>query len=399
MIATDEFPSTGWTNYAELSQPNCNVVRVLSARLNELQFAEQVCVGHSDASPASGRNGIVETLNFIEDVGNCASRLIDSASVSALPVDPTVLFYNKHAPFRDTANPKTTFDIVGLEAWYNQEDRELILMKQLRQTSSDQLQPTTTTSDQPEPDSDLLWTTLTPGPLLPYRFETVRSNIAPWRHDGSLEVSCPFFSTDTVTSRSGGGRGASADCKAIVSAVDTSLISSNTDMHTVVYDPDTHLQPQDVPTSRIVFNNMTASRLNTITLPQGPRTLRNRLFGSRLFVVITTKVDFTQEHDKGWSSLPSPTSCSRHRLNMLQTHQRLDMPRPRLDSLQNQQLLCLFTTDIDFTRQGVEQTSRFTSRSRHRLRTSTPKGANITGSMSAYQVEDVVDELNLKKGM
>jgi hypothetical protein len=234
-------------------------------------------------------------------------------------VDPTELFYDKPAPFHDT------FDVVGLGAWYSQEDHELVSMEQLRQTSSDQLrpavtsggqpepncdpfwtssdqlQPATTSDDQPEPDCDPLWTTLTryvsnPSPLLPSRFKTVHSTIAPWRHHGSLGGSYPFFSTDTVTSRSGGGRGASADCKAIVSAVDTSLISSNTDMHTVVYDPDTHLQPQDVPTSRIVFNNMTTSRLDTITLPQGPRTLRNRLFGSRLFVVITTKVDFTQEH-------------------------------------------------------------------------------------------------------
>jgi hypothetical protein len=51
----------------------------------------------------------------------------------------------------------------------------------------------------------------------------------------------PLFSTNTVTSRSGGGRGASADCEAIISAVDTSLISSNTDMYTVVYDPDMYL--------------------------------------------------------------------------------------------------------------------------------------------------------------
>ena len=80
---------------------------------------------------------------------------------------------------------------------------------------------------------------------------------------------------NTVTSRSGGGRGASADCEAIVSAVDTSLISSNTDMYTVVYDPDKHLQPQDVPTSRIVFTNMSTSRLGAIVPPQGPRTPRN----------------------------------------------------------------------------------------------------------------------------
>jgi hypothetical protein len=46
-------------------------------------------------------------------------------------------------------------------------------------------------------------------------------------------------------------------------------------MYTVVYDPDTHLQPQDVPTSRIVFTNMSTSRLGAMIVPpQGPRTSR-----------------------------------------------------------------------------------------------------------------------------
>jgi hypothetical protein len=40
--------------------------------------------------------------------------VINSASVSALPVDPTDLFYNKHAPYHDTVNPRmTTFDNVN----------------------------------------------------------------------------------------------------------------------------------------------------------------------------------------------------------------------------------------------------------------------------------------------
>jgi len=73
----------------------------------------------------------------------------------------------------------------------------------------------------------------------------------------------------------GGEGGAGADCEAIISAVDTSLMSSNTDMYTVVYDPDMHLQPQDVPTSRIAFTNMSTSRLSEIVSPQGPRTPRN----------------------------------------------------------------------------------------------------------------------------
>ena len=213
-----------------------------------------------------------------------ASHLIDSTSVPTLPMDPTELFYDKPAPFHDTVNPKTSFDVVGLGAWYSREDHELISMVQLQPTSSDQQQPAATSGDQPEPDCDSFWTTLTryvsdPSPLLPSRFKAVRSTIASWRHHGSLGGFYPLFSTNTVTSRSGGaGRGASADCEAIISAVDTSLISSNTDMYTVVYDPDMHLQPQDVPTSRIAFTNMSTSRLGAIVTmapPQGPRTPRN----------------------------------------------------------------------------------------------------------------------------
>ena len=142
------------------------------------------------------------TPNFIEDVDTYASRLVDSTSVPALPVDPTELFYDKSTPFHDTVNPKTTFDVVGLGAWYSQEDHELISMVQL--------QPAATSDNQPEPDGAPFWTTLTryvsdPSPLLPSRFKTVHSTIALWRHHGSLGGSCPFFSTDTVTSRSGGG--------------------------------------------------------------------------------------------------------------------------------------------------------------------------------------------------
>jgi hypothetical protein len=227
-----------------------------------------VYVGHDDASsayliyfPSTNRTRLVGTPNFIEDVDAYASRLIDSTSVPTLPVDPIELFYDKPAPLHDTVNPKNNFDVVGLGAWYSHEDHELISRVQLQPTSSDQLQPAATSGDQPEPDCDSFWTTLTryvsdPIPLLPSRFKAVRSTIASWRHHGSLGGFYPLFSTNTVTSRSGGGRGASADCEAIVSAVDTSLVSSNTDRYTVVYDPDTHLQPQDVPISRIVFTNM-----------------------------------------------------------------------------------------------------------------------------------------------
>ena len=70
--------------------------------------------------PSTNRTRVMGTPNFIEDVDAYASRLIDStASVPAFPVDPTELFYDKPAPFHDTVHPKTSFDVVGLGAWYS----------------------------------------------------------------------------------------------------------------------------------------------------------------------------------------------------------------------------------------------------------------------------------------
>ena len=147
-------------------------------------------VGHDDASSAyliyfasSGRTRVVGTPNFIEDVDAYASRLIDSTSVLVLPVDPTELFYDKPAPFHDTVNPRTSFDVIGLGAWYSYVDHELISMVQLQPTSSDQQKPAATSGNQPrppEPDCDFFWTTLTryvsdASPLLPSRSKAVRS--------------------------------------------------------------------------------------------------------------------------------------------------------------------------------------------------------------------------------
>jgi hypothetical protein len=241
--------------------------------------SEGVYVGHDDASSAyliylasTSRTRVVGTPTFIEDVDVYASRLVDSTSVPALPIDPAELFYNKSAPFHDTVDPKIIFDVIGLGAWYSRDDHELVAMVQLQPavSNSSDCRPARASQPasqgQPEPDCDYFWTTFTryvseASPLLPSRFKAVRSVIASWRHHGNLGGFYPLFSTNTVTSRSGGGRGAGADCEAIISAVDTSLMSSNTDMYTVVYDPDMHLQPQDVPTSRIVFANMSTSRL------------------------------------------------------------------------------------------------------------------------------------------
>jgi hypothetical protein len=56
-------------------------------------------------------------------------------------VDPTELFYDKPAPFHDTVNPRTSFDVIGLGAWYSHDDHELISMVQLQPTSSVNNQP------------------------------------------------------------------------------------------------------------------------------------------------------------------------------------------------------------------------------------------------------------------
>jgi hypothetical protein len=165
MMATNNFPFIGWTNYAELNHDMSNIrifdchyfVHIPSARPVELRFAGQVYVGHNDASPASDHTKVVGTPNFINDVGTCASRVINSASISALPVDSIDLFFNKHAPFHDTVNPKTTFDIVDLGAWCSQ-GHNLISIDQLQQPSNDQMRPAVTNGGQPMQGCNPFWT-------------------------------------------------------------------------------------------------------------------------------------------------------------------------------------------------------------------------------------------------
>jgi hypothetical protein len=226
MMAISAFPSSGWTHayrhatwlknrlptkrldgdtpYYRMFGKNYNMsnVRIFGCRAFahipsaqrtklEPRAAEGVYVGHDDASSAYL---IYASPQLTEDVDAYASRLIDSTSVPALPVDPTELFYDKPAPFHDTVNPKTNFDVVGLGAWYSHEDHELISMVQLQPTSSDQLQPAATSGDQPEPDFDSFGTTLTryvsdPSPLLPSRFKAV----LPPSHCGGIMAPWDFY--------------------------------------------------------------------------------------------------------------------------------------------------------------------------------------------------------------
>ena len=61
-------------------------------------------------------------------------------------------------------------------------------------------------------------------------------------------------------------------------------------------------------------------------------------------------------------------------------------------SRQAQRLLSLFTNNFDFTRQGVEQTSRFTLCSRHRLHT-TRGGAAYDLRLRAHDIDSTCSEL------
>ena len=288
----------------------------------EPRAAEGVYVGHNDVSSthvvyfsSTNRTCVVGTPTFIEDVDAYASRLTKSSFVTANPVDHTEMFYDKPAPFHDIVDPEVSFDIIALGAWYSREDHKLISLLQLRpacsgnhfptvsratgapvvttvSTAGHQLPTVSTTghqlptvslvpvepgqqghpadpSDYPAPDRDSFWTTLTryvsgPSSVVPSRFKAVRTIITSWGHYGFLGGFHPaLISSNTGTCRSGGVRGASADCEAIISAVDTSSASANTDMYTVVHDPDKHLQPQDVPASRVIFNTMhTTSTVN-----------------------------------------------------------------------------------------------------------------------------------------
>ena len=249
----------------------------------EPHSAEGLYVGHDDASgayllyfPSTNRTRVVGSPSFIEDVDVYASRLVDGSRIPPLPLDPTELYYDKPQPFFDAVAADAAFDIDGLGAWYSTEDHELIALLQLRASSASSPSSTSRTTS----DTGSFWTSLTAfvssdGPLAGARYKAMRSAVTSWRHHGSLSSFYPLFSTVTVSHRSGGGRGGrgGSDCEAIISAVDTSHIDRKTDMYTVIYDPDMHLAPQDVPASKITFINMTSSKLGSV-MPQGPQTPR-----------------------------------------------------------------------------------------------------------------------------
>jgi hypothetical protein len=316
MMATSSFPADGWvhayrhatwlknrlpavrlendTPYYRMYGVNYDLSRVRifgcrafahipSSQRTKLEphSAEGLYVGHDDASSAylvyfssTNRVRVVGSPNFIEDVDAYASRLVDCSAAVPLPVDPTELFHQQPQPFHDTAPPDSSFDVIGLGAWYNEEDHELVALLQLRPSSSP------SSSESVSTDVGSFWTTLTDytssstGVLARARYTGARAAVASWRHHGSIGPFHPLFSSVKVSSRSGGGRGDSTDSEAIISAVDTSHIDKKTDMYTVIYDPDLQLIPQDVPASRVTFTTMSTSKLGAIT-PQPPHTPRN----------------------------------------------------------------------------------------------------------------------------
>jgi len=258
-----------------------------------------VCLSSGVYFASTSRTQVVGTPAVNKDVDAYASYQANFASVPDLPVSPTKLVY-------DIVNPKTNFDVTGLAPWYNFNDHGLTPVVQLQPLSyNSTCHPGPAAADanqpaiqlQPESDCDSLWTTFTryvsdASPLLPSHFKAVRYVIAPW-NQGNLGGLYSLFSANTAASRSGGGRGAYADCEAIISAVNKSPTNSNTDLNTVVYDPDMHLQPQDVPTSRIVFANTSTSKLSTIVPPQGHRTPRNHALPETPFWKIATDKEMT----------------------------------------------------------------------------------------------------------
>jgi hypothetical protein len=149
------------------------------------------------------------------DADACESRLVDSFSVPALPVDPTELFYNKPGPFHDIVNPEASFDIVYLGAWYSREDHEPVSLLQLR-LGSDQRPGSNRAAAGQRPRGS--------------------NRAAAGQQPGNDRAALLFQSCGTSV---WGGRGDSIDYEAIIPVINTSpRIEMKTDMHTFVYDRD-----------------------------------------------------------------------------------------------------------------------------------------------------------------
>ena len=219
-------------------------------------------VGHDDRSSAylvyfpdaTNREDSVRVVGqpvFIEDVDLYASRLVDRTYDPGLPTDPTEIHRVRPAPFFDDIDSGVKYAVTKLGAWYTEEDHELIALVQV--TAPDVAAP--------------FWTPLT-GFLSATKdkaaaFKTVRVAVESWHRHGTINSFYPLFSA--VSIRSGGGRGAPKP--AIITAVDTSRVENKQTMYTVVYNPECHLQRQDVPASRVDFDMPTKAKLGAVRHP------------------------------------------------------------------------------------------------------------------------------------
>ena len=204
-------------------------------------------VGHNDRAggaylvhfPGSNTTKTVSDPVFIEDIDSYASKLTIQDAVPELPLNPADVNRVRPAPFSEAID-HVDYSVISLGSWYTDEDHELVALVQLDHS----------TLDSP------FWTTATTYLMQSsdraHARKQLRTQVASWRHHGTISSFHPLFADVTCLAR--GGK--QANLPAIVTAVDTSLTDSNSTMYTVVYNPDTKLDAQDLPESRLTFETV-----------------------------------------------------------------------------------------------------------------------------------------------
>ena len=225
----------------------------------ENRSEEGLYVGHHDRAggaylvyyPKSSSTKVVARPTFIENIDSYRSKLINTTFVPELPSTPAAIHDVRPAPFSDTIETDVSYSVVSLGAWYSKEDHELIALVQLsRPATLTQLEPFWT------PATVFLSTSVDEYAA----HKQVRAEITSWHFHGNLSSFYPLFTQ--VLCRARGGKG--DNLPGTITAVDTSLTNSRSNMYTVVYEPAAKLKPQDLSEKVIEFDNLSPAKAGAI---------------------------------------------------------------------------------------------------------------------------------------
>ena len=148
MMATSSFPADGWVH--AYRHPTWLKNRLPAVRLeNDTPYYRMYGVNYDLSRVRIFGCRAIAHIPSIQLEPLSAKDLYvghdDASAAIPLPVDPTELFHQQPQP--DTAPADSSFDVIGLGAWYNEKDHELVALLRLRPSSSPSSSESVSTDD------------------------------------------------------------------------------------------------------------------------------------------------------------------------------------------------------------------------------------------------------------